>query len=239
MYFKTGDTIITDISLNSYFNASVQKDAYTVICKPGTIPKDLVFGETVGCYTVEEDGDKQVWCYPLTYFLRVYVEGNNIICTHSPAPPEPTLEELQQQKIRSIQNEIYSNNRQNISIRYTTTEIVEHEEEFSVGNEIQILEAYIQVLHGADKAMLQAENQDAKLYSADVITRLFNEIVKRRSFNSINEQILTKLINNTTTKEELSEITYGMTYSPAIQNEVSERQNEILFELNKIKKVNE
>ena len=104
---------------------------------------------------------------------------------------------------------------------------------------IQILEAYIQVLHGADKAMLQAENQDAKLYSADVITQLFNEIVKRRSFNSINEQILTKLINNTTTKEELSEITYGMTYSPAIQNEVSERQNEILFELNKIKKVNE
>ena len=87
--------------------------------------------------------------------------------------------------------------------------------------------------------MLQAENQDAKLYSADVITQLFNEIVKRRSFNSINEQILTKLINNTTTKEELSEITYGMTYSPAIQNEVSERQNEILFELNKIKKVNE
>ncbi len=236
MYFKTGDFKIRNVTMTT-----TQKDGkinYFVHCPEGSIPENFAFGETVGCYS---DADVMSWEDKTTDYLRVYVNGNTIVCTHEPPPPEPTLEELKQRKKHEIQGDIYTNQRKNYVIKYSTTEVVEHEDEFSSGTETQsqILNAYIQILHGADSAMLKPENGKPKMYSAEVITNLYNTIIQRTWKNSIEENYLMDIIEKVENKDDLNEIFYGMTYPVDIQEKIDKENLSISLQLAKVKGVKE
>ena len=101
------------------------------------------------------------------------------------------------------------------------------------------MNAYIQILHGADSAMLKPENGKPKMYSAEVITNLYNTIIQRTWKNSIEENYLMDIIEKVENKDDLNEIFYGMTYPVDIQEKIDKENLSISLQLAKVKGVKE
>lgn len=160
-------------------------------------------------YRIIEDG------FQLSNDGSVYVEPEPV---PDPEPYEPTLEELKQQKINEVSSvckeTIYSG--VDVELPTGTTEHFSLKEE----DQINLFGKQAQISAGITQLEYHQDGHPCRYYTVEEMTAIITAAMQFVSYHTTYCNSLYTWINAVTDKEELQEITYGVSIPIEYQSEV-------------------